>query len=155
MDRIIKILEHPLFWEFINKNAEAEKERVFCRHCVDVARVAYILILENNAGFAKDLVYASALLHDIGRWKEYSEGVDHAAASAELAEGILDNCGFSEIDKDIILKAVGEHRMTENYSSFLSYAIYKSDKISRPCGECKAIAQCKRFADGRQPEFYY
>ena len=91
MKRVDSILKDPVYVEYINHNMAAAKDDPFCKHdlahSVDVARIAYILILENQdlnffikyAGItgkeaAKEIVYAAGLLHDIGKWKEYEEG---------------------------------------------------------------------------------
>jgi len=159
LKRVNIILNHPKYIDYMNKNADAEKDRVFCHHdlchVIDVARVAYIMVLENKLLIKKDVVYAAALLHDIGRWKEYAEGMDHAVASAILAVEILIDSDFSGEEIEIILKAIRDHRKDNSQSTFLSSVLYKSDKICRPCIECIVRDKCKRFFDGRQPEFYY
>ncbi|MHB9093231.1 MAG: HD domain-containing protein, partial [Eubacteriales bacterium] len=92
------IMEDPLFAEYLSKNSIKETDRKFCRHTfqhlVDVARITYIQMLESgdiksfceekdiNMRLAREIIYAAALLHDIGRWKEYETGEDHAAVSA-------------------------------------------------------------------------
>ncbi len=159
MKRIAKILQHAQFIKYMNNNKEAEQERIFCchdlRHAVDVARVAYILVLEDQKNIPRSIVYGAALLHDIGRWREYAEGVNHAIESANLAEEILKDTGFNYCERETIIKAISEHRKEGEQSTYLSAILYKSDKISRPCVECSVIDQCKRFSDGRQPELDY
>ena len=53
MKRIDQILSHPVFREQFALLQEAEKDRIFCRHTMehflDVARLAYIRALEENA----------------------------------------------------------------------------------------------------------
>jgi len=143
----------------MQKIEEDEKDRIFCRHdlqhCVDVARIAYILVLENRLVMKKDVIYATALLHDIGRWKEYEEGVEHASASAELAADILVDCGFDAEEREFMLKAIRDHRKNGTQSTFLSSIIYKSDKMSRLCVNCEVRDKCKRFADGGKVNLYY
>ena len=64
--------------------AEYEKNRIFCRHgmdhLMDVARIAYIENLEKNCGISKEIIYGAALLHDIGRYLQYTEGIPHERA---------------------------------------------------------------------------
>ncbi len=159
MERITKILRHQKYIQYLKKNQEAEKERFFCchdlGHAVDVARVAYILVLEEQLDIPKCIVYAAALLHDIGRWKEYADGVDHATESALLAEDILRDIGFDNEERTMIVKAIREHRQEGNQSTNFSRVLYQSDKISRPCMECSVIEQCKRFGAGKLPELKY
>ena len=49
-----------------------ELNRKFCchniEHSLDVARIGYIMILEQNLNIDKELFYAAALLHDAGRY---------------------------------------------------------------------------------------
>lgn len=158
MIRVNNILEHPKFQQYLNRNAEAEKDRVFCHHNIDhliaVARIAYIMVLENNLNISKDIIYAAALLHDIGRWKEYKDGTDHAVASAKLALDILEECGFHQEEIQQILSAIKNHRRKEN-NSVLDAIIYRSDKMSRVCSNCSAIVQCKRFENGEKFKLDY
>ena len=71
MERIQKILNHPLYQEQFKLLQDAEKDREFCRHTmehfVDVARLMYIYTLEEKTNVSKELIYAAALLHDIGQ----------------------------------------------------------------------------------------
>ncbi len=63
---------------------------------MDVARIAYILSVDGAYAISKEIIYAAALLHDIGKWKQYEDGTPHEKASADLAEQILEASGFSE-----------------------------------------------------------
>ncbi|MDI3508137.1 MAG: uncharacterized protein PWP55_329 [Clostridiales bacterium] len=159
MERVDKILQHPKYIEYMQRIATDEKDRIFCRHdlqhAIDVARIAYILVLENKLIMKKDMIYATALLHDIGRWKEYEESAEHAEASAELAAEILADCGFDAEEREFMLKAIRDHRKSGTQSTFLSSIIYKSDKMSRLCIDCDARDQCKRFANGGKINLYY
>ena len=159
MDRINKILRNEQFNMFINKNMIAEKDRVFCHHdlnhLLDVARIAYIMSLEENLDIAKDLIYATALLHDIGRWKEYESGEDHAVISSDLCEEILCKANFTKQEIKLIKNAIKNHRIKDNHESKLSKIIYESDKASRFCFDCKGKLLCKRFLKGEKFEFTY
>lgn len=84
-------------------------------HLLDVCRISWILNLEEGLLIDKERIYAAALLHDIGRWVEYETGQDHAMASGELAEDILDRCGFSGNEKADIIEAIKSHRKTTFY----------------------------------------
>ena len=54
MDRINRILEHPIFKECVKKNEMAEAKRSFCHHDIEhlcaVARIAMLLNLEEGLG---------------------------------------------------------------------------------------------------------
>ncbi|QEK11033.1 HD domain-containing protein [Crassaminicella thermophila] len=159
MERVNKILHNPKYIDYLNRNAQAEKNRIFChhdlRHAIDVARVSYILALEENLSIKKEVIYAAALLHDIGRWKEYLQGIDHASASADLASEILKESGYIKEEKDLIYSAIRNHRKYNKQNPPLDKILYKSDKISRPCSECLVINQCKRFLNGGNPKIDY
>ncbi|WP_026476856.1 HD domain-containing protein [Alkaliphilus transvaalensis] len=159
MERVNKILSHPKYLENLEKNLKAEKERQFCRHnlqhFLDVARVAYIISLERELNLKKEVVYAAALLHDIGRWKQYQEGLDHAIVSAELAKEILYETGFKEDEVAMILQAIQKHRRGKDLISALDKVLYEGDKLSRPCIECSQINECNRFIHQDKAEIKY
>ena len=84
MERVNKICGHPVWKWHMERLAEYEKDRIFCRHGIehllDVARIAYIENLEKNSGISKEIIYGAALLHDIGRYLQYTEGIPHEKA---------------------------------------------------------------------------
>lgn len=153
MNRVNAILNNPAYMDYIEKNVAEEENRLFCRHhfehLLDVARITYILILEGGNPFiSREMSYAAGLLHDIGRWNEYRESVDHAHLSAELAETILDDAGFSAAEKELIKKAISEHRLKGESSihrSPLSLALSRADSFSRLCYRCKVSNTCNKF----------
>ena len=147
MERIDKILNHDLFAEHMRKNEAAEAERSFCRHnmghMLDVARIAMILNLEEALQIPKDVVYAAALLHDIGRHIQYEDGTTHEAASAKIAPSILKDCGYDEKETDVIISAIRLHRTAEiAENQDLNGILYRADKASRACFACKAEKNC-------------
>lgn len=154
MKRIQKIINQPLFTLYMEKNRVNEFDRVFCHHdfnhLIDVARIAYIISLENNYKLDKEVIYATSLLHDIGRWKEYENGEDHAKVSSELAMDILKNSCFTLDEISLIQGAIINHRNKGEHPSHLSRVLYISDKLSRPCNQCNAKSKCKRFMNGEK-----
>lgn len=158
MQKVNQLLNDPCFLEYMEKNRKAETDRIFCRHdlthALDVARIAYILNMEENLLLDKEIIYAAALLHDIGRWLEYENGADHAEASATLAEDLLDKYGFAPRDKAEIITAIGSHRKSV-HTALLSDVLYKADKLSRNCVSCGAINKCKKFANNQKPKLKY
>ncbi|MBP1745254.1 MAG: hypothetical protein H6Q58_2232 [Firmicutes bacterium] len=146
MERVNKIFNDNRYQEYLKLNESYETERKFCRHdlrhFMDVARIAYILVLENKINISKEVVYAAALLHDIGRWMQYSEGKPHDEGSADLAGDILDDSGFSKAEKEIILAAVRGHRAESEGSESFGSIFYRSDKLSRNCYSCSASKEC-------------
>ena len=81
MDRVNQIWRHPVYQEHYKKIQELESERIFCRHTpehfLDVARLMYIYALEEHLELSKELIYAAALLHDIGRAQQYPVSYTH------------------------------------------------------------------------------
>ena len=159
MDIVKKVLMHPDFINYIQLNETAEKERKFCRHdlqhAVDVARVAYIISLEKNFSLSKELIYVTALLHDIGRWKQYKDKSDHAEEGAKLAKKILEDLDIDRRDIEMIMEAIASHRIKGRGKSPLSEVIYDGDKSCRPCVYCVMVNECNWYSDGHHPELLY
>lgn len=183
MDRVNRILQHPLFIQYMKANAVCETERIFCRHdmahVTDVARIAYILFLEQrqvlegekapvkaegilsenilngkSTAYCKELIYAAALLHDIGRHVQYETGEKHAISGAGLAPEILRDCGFDAQETGQICSAIASHsdkKMTEEAS--LKGLLAKADRLSRACYRCEASAQCNWSAERKNTTF--
>jgi uncharacterized protein len=151
MNRINHILNDEQYRLYLMKNKALEENRQFCNHDFDhmlaVSRLTYLLLLESGCTvISKELAYAAGLLHDIGRWKEYQDGTDHAGYSAILAGPILDQAGFVPVERDLVVKAIAQHRDKESkitHRSPLSKAISQADSLSRLCFQCSALKDCK------------
>jgi uncharacterized protein len=158
MKRINDILNDLEYLRCVKMIQAAEADRIYCRHdpahFLDVARIARIMALEENLDADKELLYAAALLHDIGRWMEYENGTDHAIAGKELAEKILATHGFTEAERAMITAAIEGHR-TGGAASPLANLLYRADKLSRNCVLCDAAATCKRFQNGEKAVLLY
>lgn len=160
MERIGKILKHDLFIECLNKNETAEKDRVFCRHnmthFLDVARIGRILNAEEGLGIEVELIYAAALLHDIGKHLQYAEGIPHELASARLSSGILTDCGFDEKETTVIIDAIRRHRDESSAGEKnLNGILYRADKLSRACFCCPAEEACDWKAGKKNLRLWY
>ena len=147
MDRVNLILRNSKYQEYIDKIKQAEEKRIFClhnmSHFMDVARIAYSINLEEGLQISKELIYATALLHDIGRFKQYEDGTPHELTSAELAWEIMGECAFGELEQQEIIRAIREHRNTKvAKEKSLAGIIYRADKLSRSCFACEAEKQC-------------
>lgn len=156
MDRANAIRKHPVFAEKLGQVVELERGRTFCRHgmdhLLDVARIAYILYLERAIEFGsqmyhpentKEMIYASALLHDIGRARQYEDGTPHEQESARIAQRILPECGFCSEESTLIIDAILSHRTSSvGCKGELAKYIYRADKLSRRCCDCAAIENC-------------
>ena len=123
---------------------EYEKDREFCNHTIehfiDVARIAYIMVLEENLNISKEVIYAIGLLHDRGRVKQYEEGISHDIASVEMSKEILKETNFTSDEINIILSGIASHRKESDKR--LEEIIYKADKLSRQCFNCKVKREC-------------
>lgn len=155
MERIQRILRHSQYGIWLEKNKKAEENRIFCRHDMEhslaVARIAYILWLEQGGGVKeKPLFYGAALLHDIGKWQKADfPQQDHGVLSASLAEGILADCGFAPEEAEVILGAIVAHSGEANRKVIASKpqktfaeVFYLADKLSRCCWQCGAKKDC-------------
>ena len=82
-----RLLAHPDYQRAIRAIAEREQDRRFCRHGLDhvsdVARLLWILVIENERPFDKDTVLLTAMLHDIGRSVDND---NHDAESVRIAQ---------------------------------------------------------------------
>lgn len=147
MNRIDQILNHNLFLFHLKANEAAEAQRCFCRHnmvhFLDVARIGMILNLEEQIGVERELVYAAALLHDLGKHIQYEDGIPHELASAEIAPEILQACGFDDKETDVIVSAILGHRdnSVEGERS-LRGILYRADKAGRACFACGVRTEC-------------
>lgn len=147
MERVNQILENELYRKCYKKIEKCEKKREFCRHnmvhFMDVARIAYIYNLEEQLDIKKDVVYAAALLHDIGRFKQYEDKTPHEKASLKYAPVILKESGYSKEESEVILEAIAQHRNKEVAKEHSFRGIfYRADKASRACFSCKSEAEC-------------
>lgn len=169
------IYDHPLYQAELVKIAGYESDRIFCRHTfehfMDVARIAYIMNLEKGYKLSKEIIYAAALLHDIGRARQYEDGTPHDEAGAAIADEILTDCGFGDDVRNMIIAAIKSHRGsthegeihesdkdTENTGhkeyarDILATIIYKADKASRQCFRCGAQKECNWSMEKRNLE---
>ena len=147
MERVNRIIRHPMWRGALSQIEELEADRAFCRHDLDhflhVARLAYIENLEQNLDISKELIYSAALLHDIGRGLQYTEGIDHEEASRAIGSSVLSQCGFGQGETEEILEAISAHREPDTAGRRdLAGVIYRADKLSRNCFACGAEPLC-------------
>lgn len=157
MERVNRILKNGTYRACLEKIRECESERIFCHHdmahFLDVARLAYLINLEENVGISKERIYAAALLHDIGRHLQYRKGIPHEQASAGIAPEILKQCGFSKEETAQIVEAIASHRDADVKSRRdLTGLIYRGDKLSRSCFGCAAEKECNWKKDKKNLE---
>lgn len=150
MDRVNAILRQPLYRKYYDRLEEIERDRIFCRHqmphLLDVARIMEIRNLEEGLGFHRELIYAAAVLHDIGKSLQYTDKIPHEKAGEEIAAQILDglpeNMAFSPEEKRMILRAIRGHRRLREDMEPFERLLCESDKASRMCFACPAEEQC-------------
>ena len=144
MKNIDIIMNNSMYTESLEKLKKYEENREFCNHTIehfiDVSRIAYIMVLEEGLKVSKDVIYAIGLLHDIGRVRQYEEGIHHDIASVEMSREILKETSFIEEEINTILNGIANHRKESDNK--LEEIIYKADKLSRQCFNCKAEKEC-------------
>ena len=160
MERVNLILKNTKYQDYIDRIKQAEEGRIFClhnmSHFLDVARIAQIISMEEGLNISKELIYATALLHDIGRFQQYESGIPHENASAGLAPEFLEEAGFSIEEQTEILRAIREHRNPEVAGEkSLVGAIYRADKASRACFACEAEGLCDWSKEKKNLEIVY
>lgn len=160
MKRVNEILNHDLFLEHLYANERAEAERKFCHHdmvhFLDVARIGEIINQEEGLGLNREWIYAAALLHDCGKHVQYERGTPHELASAEIAPEILRECGFDNLETDVIIDAIRSHRDGQVVSEpNLKGVLYRADKASRACFACKAERDCNWKNDKKNMSIKY
>ncbi len=161
--RLSFIRRHPLFALHYQRLEELEQSRIFCRHqmahLLDVARIAYILNLEEGLSLDREVIYAAALLHDIGKSLQYEEGIPHETAGGQLARQILsdmpESIAFTAGEQEQILTAIRGHRRLRDGAQTLEALLYRSDKMSRACFSCPAKQECSWNNDKKNMEILF
>ena len=159
LERVEKIKNDLFYLKCLSLNDLKERGRQFCRHdyqhMVLVSEISYKMIMEDQGmerfiinegltGFsqARDIIYAAGLLHDIGRWRQYENGDDHALAGADMSIAVLERAGFTPKEIQITTRAIGEHRRAGPGASYLGRVLCLADDLSRPCPTCQARPEC-------------
>lgn len=159
MERINKMMSHPLYVSNQKKIEALETKRIFCRHgmdhSLDVARILYIKVLEAHIDLEKDVIYGVALLHDIGRALEYEQGIPHHEASVKLAKQILPDCGYREEECYRMVRAIGAHKEKMAENDVLCKLLYEADKLSRKCFDCNVQEECYWSEEKRNHHIIY
>ena len=144
MKRVNSILFHPTYQVNFQEIQRLEKNRKFCGHTMEhflsVARLSYLEVLTKGLTIDKEVIYAAALLHDIGRALEITQGMPHQEGSAIIAREILPECGFNEEEQATIIDVIIKHR--EEQEGDLATIFYLADKLSRNCFDCPVRGEC-------------
>ena len=172
MKRVNEIYDHPVFQEKFRALQEAEKDRLFCKHTlehlIDVARLMYLFALEQELVVSKEVIYALALMHDIGRLDQIEKGIPHEQAGADLCDVILPDCGFTKAETDMIKAAILQHRnQNRNHNrnqeksaaadenNLYQELLYRADKKSRNCFACEMQNECNWEKENMNLEIQY
>ena len=156
-----RILKNRSYISLINNIESKERNRFFCRHGMEhliaVARIAYIISLEEQSSISKDIIYAASLLHDIGRAEEYETGRSHNEAGAEKAEAILRECDYSDDEIKEITEAIRTHGHNgyPEKAAPLERLLCMADKLSRTCFNCPAHEECNWADDKKNETLFY
>jgi HD superfamily phosphodiesterase len=152
MDRINAIIHNHKYNALLKKIQDKEKNRIYClhglNHCLDVARIAYILSLEEATGISRDIIYAAALLHDTGRaggellYVPEEKELSHQELSCMYAEEILPEAGFNKTEIEEIIRSIRAHGKADSSLKGLPIILFRADKLSRRCFDCKAKDTC-------------
>lgn len=141
-----KIIKNVNYIRLVSELKELEKDRIFCKHDMEhflnLARIAVIICSECSIDYDADIIYAAALLHDIGRVEEYHSGIPHDEASVAIASEILDETGCSAEKKTEIIRLIASHRTADSRKTALEKIFYRADKKSRLCFCCDAADEC-------------
>ncbi len=95
-----------------------------------------------NKEYMKEVIYVTALLHDIGRCSKYEETMSHREAGPIIARPILERVGFSYGEIDDICNAIRNHGKAPEDEGSLDGLIYRADKLSRLCFNCPSKEAC-------------
>ena len=149
MERIKLLQQDAAFTALLDAIERAEADRIYCRHglshMLDTARIAWIMALEDGIRLKKDVVYAAALLHDLGRAKQHSVQEDHDTAALADCECMLRRAGFADDETGAILEAIRDHgdkTTPDSALPALSMLLRRADNLSRNCWHCSAAGEC-------------
>lgn len=160
MERYERIINNDIYRAHILSIEKCEEDRIFCHHdtvhFMDVARIGMIINVTEGYGIPKDIIYATALLHDIGRDIQYANGTPHEITSLNIANDILSDTDYNEAEINEIINAIGNHRNAKiKDEKNLSGLIYRADKLSRACYFCKAYDECNWKNDKKNGELIW
>lgn len=95
-----------------------------------------------NKEYMKEIIYSTALLHDIGRCSKYEETMSHREAGPIIARPILERTGFTYGEIGNICEAIKLHGKVPKDEGSLAGILYRADKLSRLCFRCPSKDEC-------------
>lgn len=118
------------YQNLLSEIEDLEKERVYCKHdlahFMDVARIASLIWIEEGSSVElnKDIIYAAALLHDIGRVIEYNEGISHDEGNRTKRTSRISL-------RNIILQCLRHYSRNKRRPTSIRCTIWRSSRNSR------------------------
>ena len=104
------------------------------------------LRIGREEGADLEILYASALLHDIARDDGDAKGECHAQLSADKARPILEKAGFPREKRESVIHCIETHRFRSDAppKSLEAKILYDCDKLDAigAIGVCRAYAYC-------------
>lgn len=115
-----------------------------------------IIQYKENIEVEEELIYAAALLHDIGRFKQYADQTPHEISSAQIAEVILKDCDIDGKTTGVIVSAIRNHRTKAvEHERNLNGILYRADKMSRNCFACEVEQECLWKEEKKNKQLQY
>ena len=139
MERVDKVMNHPVFRENMKKIEKAEIDRLFCRHginhALDVARIFYILLLEEQVSGDKQLVDNGNEQMSVN--KEFVNGGSEVLSIDE--EFVNGDSAELSIDKELVyatalLHDIGRYEQYENGTPHNEAGAKLAGQIMASCG---------------------
>lgn len=151
MPRVEAVWRHPVFQREYIRLVKLERDRVFCRHdlrhLMDTARIMWARNLELELGIDREVIYTTALLHDIGKAAQYEGAGEHEIVGAAIAAEILDDLparrAFTLEEREMMLTAIRGHRRLREGAEPLERLLFQADKASRTCFACPEDARAR------------
>lgn len=159
--RIYKILEHPKFRKNMLEISELEEDRIYCKHdfphSITVADICLQICQEQGISVKKDVIYATALLHDTGRQEEYHAQGSHEEAGIQSARLILEECNYTEDEICLIQETIRNHRQKKNFIEIANFqeCFAFADQLSRNCKNCDVYDSCNWSEELKQHTLAY
>ena len=108
-----------------------------------------------NKEYMKEIIYSTALLHDIGRCSKYEETMSHREAGPIIARPILERTGFTYGEIGNICEAIKLHGTVPKDEGSLARILYRADKLSRLCFRCPSKDECDWDAEKKNSTLKY
>lgn len=163
-----KLRNNRLYQKELEKLISYESNRIFCKHDLthfkEVARIATVVARQNQLFISVSEIEITALLHDMGRVKQYEKGISHEKAGVAFAREILFSLGCDKKMVHRVCHAIAQHSQRQNVQlrmanvhkiQELGELISYADQFSRTCYCCNAKKECKWKEEEKIKKAYY